>query len=87
MARALEIAIVGDASQLTRELGKAEGKMRTLRRAAGVAGLAIVGGLAVGLRKSVVVDVEHLARTRYPGLAVRPQRRGDRMASTLTSSW
>ena len=53
MARALIVEIFGDAKQFAAELDKAAGKTRQLGKAAGVAGLAIAGGLALGLDKSV----------------------------------
>jgi phage-related protein len=53
LARSLIVTILGDASQFGAELDKAAGKTRSMGRAAGVAGLAIAGGLAYGLEKSV----------------------------------
>lgn len=54
MAKALIVEIFGNAKQFTSELDRAAGKTRRFSAAAGVAGTAIVGGLAYGLEKSVV---------------------------------
>jgi hypothetical protein len=53
MARALIVSILADGKQFGAELDKAAGKTRAFSKAAGVAGLAIAGGLAYGLEKSV----------------------------------
>jgi hypothetical protein len=53
VARPLIVEILGNATQFGAELDRAAGKTRQFSRAAGVAGLAIAGGLAVGLEKSV----------------------------------
>lgn len=53
MAKALIVEILADAKQFGRELDKAAGKTRSMGKVAGVAGLAIAGGLALGLEKSV----------------------------------
>lgn len=53
MARALIVEIFGNATQFAAELDKAAGKTRQLSAAAGVAGIALAGGLAFGLEKSI----------------------------------
>lgn len=53
MSKALIVSIFANASQFEHELNKAAGKTRVLSKAAGVAGLAIAGGLAFGLELSV----------------------------------
>src|SRR5690348_9313822 len=53
MPRSLIVSILGDATGFAKELDRAAGKTRQLGKIAGVAGLAIAGGLAVGLEKSV----------------------------------
>lgn len=53
MAKALIVEILADAKQFGAELDRAAGKTRQMGKVAGVAGLAIAGGLAVGLEKSV----------------------------------
>lgn len=53
MSRALIVSIFADAKQFTHELDKAAGKTRQWGKAAGVAGLAIAGGLAYGMEKSI----------------------------------
>src|SRR6266540_5615402 len=52
MAPRILVEIVGDADNLTKELKKAGGALHGLGKAAGVAGVAITGGLVVGLTKS-----------------------------------
>lgn len=61
----LQVKILGDASNLTRELQKAGAatdaagsNFKRLSKVAGVAGLAIAGGLAFGLEKSVKAAME-----------------------------
>jgi phage-related protein len=58
MPRALIVSILGDAKQFGAELDKAAGKTRQMGRVAGVAGIAIAGGLAYGLEKSVKAAME-----------------------------
>lgn len=53
MAKALIVEIFGDAKQFAAELDKAAGKTRQMSAVAGVAGVALAAGLAVGLDKSV----------------------------------
>lgn len=53
MSKALTVEILADAKQFTAELDRAAGKTRQMGKVAGVAGLAIAGGLAVGLDESV----------------------------------
>jgi hypothetical protein len=53
MAKALIVEILADTKQFSAELDKAAGRTRQFSKAAGVAGLAIAGGLAYGLEKSV----------------------------------
>ncbi len=57
MARALVVSILAEGKQFGAELDKAAGKTRAFSKAAGVAGLAIAGGLAYGLEKSVKAAV------------------------------
>jgi phage-related protein len=63
MARALIVQILGDARQFGAELDKAAGKTRQMGRVAGVAGLAIAGGLAIGLEKSVKAAADASTQT------------------------
>ena len=58
MPRALIVSIFADAKQFTAELDKAAGKTKAWGKAAGVAGLAIAGGLAYGMEKSVKLAQE-----------------------------
>ena len=53
MPKSLIIEIFGNAAQFGAELDKAAGKTRAFGKVAGVAGLAIAGGLAFGLEQSV----------------------------------
>lgn len=55
--RRLEVVIAGDASSLERALGKAGQSTHSLAKTAGIAGLAIAGGLAAGLTESVKAAV------------------------------
>lgn len=52
MPRSLIVEIFGNAAQFAGELDKAAGKTRQFGKVAGVAGLAIAGGLVYGLEKS-----------------------------------
>ena len=70
MARRLEVAIVGDASQFLREMKGAESRTQKFGRAAGIAGTAIVGGLAVGMKKSVDAAREAQVCRRSRGVMV-----------------
>jgi hypothetical protein len=63
MARALIVQILGDAKQFGSELDRAAGKTRQMGRVAGVAGLAIAGGLAIGLEKSVKAAADASTQT------------------------
>jgi hypothetical protein len=49
----LEAVLTADTRPFDRSMDKSEGRMHKVGRVAGVAGLAIAGGLAVGLEKSV----------------------------------
>jgi Zn finger protein HypA/HybF involved in hydrogenase expression len=53
LPRALIVEILGNAKQFGEELDRAAGKTRSMGKVAGVAGLALAGGLAYGLEKSV----------------------------------
>jgi hypothetical protein len=53
MPRSLIVEILGNATGFSKELDKAAGKTQKMGKIAGVAGLAIAGGLAYGLEKSV----------------------------------
>jgi hypothetical protein len=57
MPRTLLVEILGEAKQFAHELDHAAGKTRQFSKVAGVAGLAIAGGLAVGIEKSVEAAV------------------------------
>jgi len=58
LPRALIVEILGNAKQFYGELDRAAGKTRAFGKVAGVAGLAIAGGLAYGLEKSVKASME-----------------------------
>jgi hypothetical protein len=58
MAKAILVEILGDASHFQKTLDKAAGSTRQFGKVAGVVGLAIAGGLAVGLEKSVAAAVD-----------------------------
>jgi phage-related protein len=53
LPRALIVEILGNAKQFGEELDRAAGKTRQMGKVAGVAGLALAGGLALGLESSV----------------------------------
>lgn len=56
--RRLEVVITGDASQLDKALGKTQKSADRLRKGMLIAGGAIAGGLAIGLKKSVDAAME-----------------------------
>jgi hypothetical protein len=55
---ALLVEILAEGKQFAHELDKAAGKTRQLSKVAGVAGLAIAGGLAIGLEKATKAAIE-----------------------------
>jgi len=71
MPRALIVEILGNAKQFGAELDRAAGKTRSMSKVAGVAGLAIAGGLAVGLDKSVKAAEEGQQATARLELAFK----------------
>lgn len=58
MAKALLVEILGDARQFASELDRAAGRTRSFGKAATFAGVAIAGGLALGIEKSVKAALE-----------------------------
>src|SRR5438552_13434282 len=54
----LEAVLMADTSHFDRGMAKSETTMHKVGKVAGVAGLAIAGGLAVGLEKSVHAAVD-----------------------------
>src|SRR5581483_7343913 len=56
--RKLLVEIFGEAKEFTAAVGEAEGSLHRIGTAAKVAGLALVGGLAYGIGKSVEAALE-----------------------------
>jgi phage-related protein len=84
MARALVIEILGSAKQFGEELDRAAGKTRSLGKVAGVAGLAIAGGLAIGLEKSVKAAMEgQTATARLDSAFKQSGESADKYASQI----
>jgi hypothetical protein len=93
----LEAVLRADTSQFDRSMDKSEGKMHSVGKVAGVAGLAIAGGLAVGLDKSVKAAMEaqtsttrleqafknaHLSATLYAGAIDKAESSGRKLGFT-----